>query len=83
MLIQGDNMEIENKIKEVLDTIRPFLISDGGDVQFVSFKDGIVYVKLLGACSHCAAADMTISGMVEDAITFVIPEVIKVVNVEE
>ncbi|HHT38754.1 MAG TPA: NifU family protein [Mollicutes bacterium] len=76
-------MELENKIKEVLNTIRPFLMSDGGDVEFVSFKDGVVYVKLLGACSHCAAADMTIEGMVQDALTFEIPEVIKVVRIEE
>ena len=76
-------MVLEDKIKEVLDTIRPFLISDGGDIEFISFKDGIVYIKLLGACSHCAAADMTIGGIVEDALTFEIPEVIKVVNVEE
>jgi Fe-S cluster biogenesis protein NfuA len=76
-------MELENKIKDVLDTIRPFLMNDGGDVEFVSFKDGIVYVKLLGACSNCGVADMTIEGMVQDALTFEIPEVIKVVKVEE
>jgi Fe-S cluster biogenesis protein NfuA len=76
-------MELENKIKDVLDTIRPFLMNDGGDVEFVSFKDGVVYVKLLGACSNCGVADMTIEGMVQDALTFEIPEVIKVVKVEE
>lgn len=76
-------MEIENKIKEVLDTIRPFLMSDGGDVEFVRFEDGIVYVRLLGACSNCGVADMTLEGMVQDALTFEIPEVIKVVGVEE
>jgi Fe-S cluster biogenesis protein NfuA len=76
-------MELENKIKEVLDTIRPFLISDGGDVEYVRFEDGIVYVKLLGACSNCGVADMTLGGMIEDALTFEIPEVVKVVNVIE
>jgi len=76
-------MELENKIKEVLNTIRPFLMSDGGDVEFVRFEDGIVYVKLLGACSHCSVADMTLEGMVQDALTFEIPEVVKVVGVEE
>ena len=76
-------MELENKIKEVLNTIRPFLMSDGGDVEFVRFEDGIVYVKLLGACSHCGVADMTLEGMVQDALTFEIPEVVKVVGVEE
>lgn len=76
-------MEIENKIKAVINTIRPFLMSDGGDVEFVSFEDGVVYVKLLGACSSCPAADMTLEGMVQEALTFEIPEVIKVVKVEE
>jgi Fe-S cluster biogenesis protein NfuA len=76
-------VELENKIIEVLDTIRPFLVSDGGDVEFVRFEDGIVYVKLLGACSHCGVADMTLGGMIEDALTFEIPEVVKVVNVIE
>ena len=76
-------MEIENKIKAVINTIRPFLMSDGGDVEFVSFEDGVVYVKLLGACSSCPAADMTLESMVQEALTFEIPEVIKVVKVEE
>ncbi|MFA5408632.1 MAG: NifU family protein [Bacilli bacterium] len=76
-------MKIENKIKEILDTIRPFLMSDGGDVQFVRFENGIVYVKLLGTCNHCSASSMTLEGMVQDALTFEIPEVIKVVEVEE
>ena len=76
-------MELENRIKDVLNTIRPFLMSDGGDVEFVRFEDGIVYVKLLGACSNCGVADMTLEGMVQDALTFEIPEVIKVVGVQE
>lgn len=76
-------MELENKIKEVLGSIRPFLMSDGGDVEFIRFEDGIVYVKLLGACSHCSAANVTLEGMIEEALTFEIPEVVKVVNVEE
>lgn len=76
-------MIIEDKIKEVLDTIRPFLINDGGDVEFIKFEKGIVYVKLIGACSHCGMANMTLEGMVFDALSFEIPEVISIVNVEE
>lgn len=74
-------MELENKIKEVLNTIRPFLMNDGGDVKFVRFENGIVYVELLGACQQCALADLTLKNMVEEALTIEIPEVIKVVNV--
>lgn len=76
-------MKIENRINDVLNTIRPFLMSDGGDVEFVKFEDGIVYVKLLGACSHCSAANMTLEGMIQDALTFEIPEVVKVIGIEE
>lgn len=72
-----------NKIKEVLEKIRPFLNQDGGDVEFVKFEDGICYVKLKGACAGCMFADMTISNTVEEILISEIPEVIKVKNIEE
>lgn len=73
-------MNIENKILEVLNKIKPFLNNDGGDVEFVRFRDGIVYVRLLGACANCGISDFTLSEMIESALTFEIPEVIGVVN---
>lgn len=76
-------MNIVEKINEVLDTIRPYLNSDGGDVEFVRYEDGIVYVRLLGACSHCGMANITLESMVFDALTFEIPEIIKIVNLDE
>ena len=75
--------EIENKIKEVLDKIRPYLNNDGGDVEFVKYEDGICYVKLNGACAGCMFADMTLQNTVEEMIVSEIPEVIKVVNEDE
>jgi len=77
----GDIMNIENKIIEVLNKIKPFLNDDGGDLEFVKFEDGIVYVKLLGACMDCAMADNTIKDMVEYTLTFEIPEVKEVRNI--
>ena len=61
------NMEeiIVNKVKEVLDKVRPFLQNDGGDIEFVEFKDGIVYVSVLGACVDCIGLDATIKDGVE------------------
>jgi Fe-S cluster biogenesis protein NfuA len=56
---------IEDKIKEVLDKIRPFLQNDGGDIQYVDYKDGIVYVSVLGACIDCVGLDDTIKDGVE------------------
>ena len=80
MVINMEKKSIEEKIIEVLDKIKPFLNNDGGDVQFIKFEDGIVYVKLLGACNGCPMADNTISDMIEYTLSFEIPEVTKVVN---
>lgn len=75
--------ETESKIIEILEKIRPYLNNDGGDVEFIKFEDGICYVKLKGACAGCAFADMTIQNTVEEMLVSEIPEVIKVLNVEE
>ena len=75
------NDEIELKIKDVLNKIRPFLNNDGGDVEYIKFENGIVYVKLLGSCQDCPVADNTINDMLEYTLTFEIPEVTRVVNV--
>lgn len=75
--------ETKDKIIEVLDKIRPYLNHDGGDIEFIDFKDGICYVKLTGACAGCMFSDMTIQNTVEDMLVSEIPEVIKVVNEKE
>ena len=57
-------MENESQIeliKTTLDKIRPFIQRDGGDCDFVAFKDGIVYIKMMGACAGCSLIDSTIS----------------------
>ena len=77
----GDFMNIENKIKEILDKIKPLLNNDGGDIEFVKFEDGIVYVRLLGSCNDCPMSDNTIEDMIEYTLTFELPEVKKVVNI--
>ena len=73
-------MTIEDKIKKVLDKIRPYIVNDGGDVEFVRYENGVVYVRLTGACSDCPLADNTLEDGIETALTNEIPEVIKVVN---
>lgn len=75
-------MEIENKIKEVLNRLRPYLQNDGGDVEFKKYENGVVYVKLTGACSNCPLVDNTLEDGIEEAIINEVPEVIKVVNEE-
>lgn len=75
-------METEKKIKEVLSRIRPYLQNDGGDVVFERYENGVVYVKLTGACSNCPLIDSTLEDGIEEAIINEVPEVIKVVNEE-
>ena len=56
---------IVEKIKATLDKISPFLQNDGGDISYVDFKDGIVYVSMKGACIDCIHLDSTIKDGVE------------------
>ncbi len=55
----------EKEIVQVLEKIRPYIQRDGGDLEFICFVDGIVTIKMLGACSDCLALDDTISMGVE------------------
>ena len=68
------------KNKNVIDKIRPYLQNDGGDVEFKRYENGVVYVSLLGACSNCPMAIMTLQDGVESALVSEIPEVMKVIN---
>jgi len=58
-------MEMKDQIKEAVDDIRPYLQSHNGDVEFVSFEDGIVNVRLQGACHGCAGATMTLKNGIQ------------------
>lgn len=70
---------MEERIKKALDTIRPYLQADGGDVQLVHVsKDGIVQVKLLGACSSCPMSQMTLRAGVERALIREVPGIRRV-----
>lgn len=75
--------EVEKKIIDVIDKIRPFLISDGGNIEFIKFDDGIVYVKLMGQCAGCSMLDITLKDSIEVAIVNEVPEVVEVRNIDE
>lgn len=70
--------EIIKNIETVLDKIRPFLQRDGGDIEFVGFRDGIVYVTMVGACEGCAYAQDDISSGVEIILMEEVPGVMAV-----
>lgn len=73
----------EKLIIETLDKIRPFLQRDGGDIEFVSFENGIVYVKMHGACQGCSYIDSTIKETIEVILQEEVPGVVSVKVKEE
>ena len=74
--------KIIDKIQNALAEIRPFLESDGGDINFIELTDDwIVKVKLIGACSSCNISMMTMKNGVEVAIKSAVPKVKKVVEI--
>ena len=72
---------MQDKVEEVLDKIRPSLIKDGGNVELVEVNDGIVKVKLVGACAGCPMSTMTLKMGIEQILKQEIPEVKEVVAV--
>jgi Fe-S cluster biogenesis protein NfuA len=72
-------MEKIEKIEIALQSIRPYLQKDGGDVEFVELTDeNIVKVKLLGACVTCDMSAMTLKAGIEESIRNVLPEILRV-----
>lgn len=70
-------------IERVLDEIRPNIQMDGGDIELVKFEDGIVYVKLLGACIGCPASMYTLKMGIEERLKEHMSDVTEVVAVDE
>jgi len=78
-----ESSEVIDKINEALDEIRPFLKSDGGDIEFVDITaDDIVKVKFLGACTGCSVNQMTLKSGVELTIQKYLPHIKKVIEVK-
>lgn len=70
------------KIISLINKIKPFLISDGGNLEFIKYENNIVYVKLLGACAECSMLDITLKDGIEQLIVNEIPEVTEVINIQ-
>ena len=75
------DITIEEQIIAILNVIRPYLNNDGGDIEFLRFEDGVVYVRMLGACAGCMSLDETLNEGVREILVENIPGVIEVVNV--
>ncbi|MGL9732684.1 MAG: NifU family protein [Wolbachia sp.] len=71
-----NDMEIVNRIKELMESyIKPAVAQDGGDIKFLGYKNGTVYVELQGACSGCPSAAITLKQGVQNMLCYHIPEV--------
>ena len=75
-------MNTEAKVKEIIEKIRPFLINDGGDIEFVKIEDDIVYIKMIGACAGCAMLDFTLKDGIEAAIISEVENIKAVINID-
>ena len=75
----GEDGEIVNQIKELLDTrVRPAVAQDGGDIVFHGFDRGVVYLHMQGACAGCPSSTLTLKMGIENLLRHYIPEVVEV-----
>ncbi len=70
-----------DQIKEKIEDIRVFLNIEGGDIEFIKYEDGYVYVKMLGQCANCGFLDVTLKDTIESYLKEEIPEIEGVINV--
>lgn len=75
--------ELVTKVMDALDSIRPFLNKDGGDIELIDVQEKTVYVKLVGNCSSCSISTSTMKLGVENTIKQYAPEIEEVVNIED
>ncbi len=75
--------ELEGKVLEVLTKLKPYLEADGGDMELVEITpEGVVRVRLLGACSTCSMSAMTMKAGLEESIRKIAPQIVRVEAVE-
>lgn len=72
---------LRERVEQALADLRPALAMDGGDVELVGIAGGVVQVRLMGACSGCPMAAMTLVGFVEERLKSQIPEIRSVESV--
>jgi Fe-S cluster biogenesis protein NfuA len=76
------NEQVLKKIEEELNEMRPNIQMDGGDIEFVSFTDGVVSVRLHGACTSCPLSLYTLKLGIEERLKEHVPEIVEVIAVE-
>ena len=76
--MQEENERLIDQVEKALDSIRPYLIADGGDVKILDIENNVVRLELLGACGTCPMSTMTLKAGVEEAIKRAVPQIEKV-----
>ncbi|WP_231566570.1 MULTISPECIES: NifU family protein [Pontibacillus] len=74
-------MENQEQVQEVLNKLRPFLLRDGGDVELVDVEEGIVRLRLMGACGSCPSSTITLKAGIERALVEEVPGIREVEQV--
>ena len=74
-MAEDNKLDVLERIEKTISKIRPYIQADGGDVQLVDYKDGVVTVKMLGACAGCMAIDETLTQGIEAILIDEVPEV--------
>ena len=82
MKTEIEQEETITKVMDALESIRPFLNKDGGDIELVDVKDAVVYVRLVGNCNGCPMSFSTMTLGVENTVKQFAPEIIAVESVE-
>lgn len=77
----AEGSSLKERVAEVIEGIRPFIQADGGDIELVGIEDGIVKVRLQGACVGCPMSAMTLKAGVEQRVRAQVPEIKAVENV--
>ena len=71
-------MDLNARVERALDSIRPYLMADGGDVRLLDVFEGVARLELLGACGVCPMSAMTLKAGVEEAIKSAVPEITRI-----
>ncbi|MFA5471104.1 MAG: NifU family protein [Acholeplasmataceae bacterium] len=74
--------ETTKQVHDLIHKVRPYLQRDGGDIEIINVEDGIVYVKMMGACDGCVALDVTLKQGIETMLLENVPGIIAVVTVD-
>ena len=75
--------ERETHVKKIVSHLRPYIMGEGGDIEFVSLEDDIVYIRLLGACVGCSMIDVTLNNGIKNWIMEEVPSIKDVVMVQD